>query len=105
MSIQKGIAGFFSPAPNKKRSAADANLTSAQDENKCPRNQAVDQANSKLSPEQKERIEAKHAEAEKKLLSKKGPQNFGPSWKKALASEFDREYYKRVCMYVRSRAG
>ena len=93
MAVQQGITSFFSPS-SAKRSARDAGLSISPPQNKSSRNDAVI---SNLSPEQKERMEQKRAEAEKKLLDRKVPPYFGESWKRALAAEFGKEYFKKVC--------
>ena len=101
MQAQTKISNFFtSPAP--KRSSDIAGFDSISQENKIPKNHYQNEdTNSKsrqssLSPEQKKRMEEKRLEAQAKLESKKGPQNFGLTWKKALAAEFDKEYFVKV---------
>ncbi|XP_072027152.1 LOW QUALITY PROTEIN: uracil-DNA glycosylase-like, partial [Amphiura filiformis] len=57
----------------------------------------------KLSPEQKERMESKRAEAIKKLkteILQKAPPGFGASWAKALEPEFNKEYFKKLQDFV-----
>lgn len=98
---QKKISAFFS-TPSAKRSADDAEANEKSPPRKLHKvdtNSPESNNNSQelsLSPEQKATI-AKNREAAKiKLLSKKGPQNFGLSWKKALTAEFDKEYFQKV---------
>ena len=50
-----------------------------------------------LSPEQKDRIAAKKLEAEsKRIVATVGAEKLGPSWLKALLSEFKKPYIKEV---------
>ena len=54
-------------------------------------------ASSGLSPEQKNRIAEKKAEAMQKLMmNKTAPKNMGVSWKKALMAEFSKDYFIKV---------
>lgn len=101
MSGQVKISSFFSPTA--KRSAEDAGIAAKRPEKLSktessppPSRSSDDKEKLSLSPEQKDRIDKNRKEAQSKLLSKKGPQNFGLSWKKALAAEFDKEYYQKV---------
>ncbi|XP_031573460.1 uncharacterized protein LOC116307371 [Actinia tenebrosa] len=102
---QSKISAFFN-TPSPKRSADDAegNVKSPPRKlHKVDTNSPEYNNNSpELSPEQKAII-AKNREAAKiKLLSKKGPQNFGLSWKRALAAEFDKEYFQKLTSFVAS---
>lgn len=99
---QSKISSFFS-TPNMKRTAKEAEV----DENPPSKISRPDsdtttvnspEEKQSLSPEQKEMIDKKRKDAQKKLLSKKGPQNFGLTWKIALSAEFEKEYFKKVKM-------
>lgn len=96
---QKKISAFFS-SPSTKRSTDDTES----DINSPPRKlhkvdtNSPESNNNKqaLSPEQKAIIAKNREAAKEKLLSRKGPQYFGLSWKKALAAEFDKGYFQKV---------
>ena len=95
MQTQKTISSFFSPSGTGiKRRAEDEDAGTDENANSPPLNPKRLAVN--LSPEQRARIEANRKEAQKKLLANKSPQFFGPSWKKALAAEFTKEYFQKV---------
>lgn len=103
MSGQCKISSFFSPSA-VKRTAKDAGIDEKSNEKMTkivsPPPSSEHEEKLSLSPEQKERIEKNRQEAQMKLLSKKGPENFGLSWKKALVAEFDKEYFQKVDVIV-----
>lgn len=86
------------------------------DENETPENGKIVKANKasqngtdlvgnilSLSPEQKKRIEVNKSSARMKLLSKTSDGllvNIGPSWCKALESEFSKPYFTEVWVYM-----
>ena len=95
MQTQKTISSFFGPSGTGiKRRAEDEDAGTDENANSPPLNPKRLAVN--LSPEQRARIEANRKEAQKKLLANKSPQFFGPSWKKALAAEFTKEYFQKV---------
>lgn len=100
MQTQKTISSFFSPSGTGiKRRAEDEDAGTDENANSPPLNPKRLAVN--LSPEQRARIEANRKEAQKKLLANKSPQFFGPSWKKALAAEFTKEYFQKLMNFVK----
>ena len=98
MQTQRTISSFFIPSGTGiKRRAEDEEAGTGENANSTPSNTKRLAVN--LSPEQRARIEANREEAQKKLLANKSPQFFGPSWKKALAAEFTKEYFQKVCVH------
>lgn len=104
MSNQKKISSFFNTAGTKRRADnADVKTDSPQRKSSKTEDPSSPESNanrplSNLSPEQRERIEANRKAAEKRLLENRSPQFFGDSWRKALASEFRKEYFVKVCL-------
>lgn len=88
---QSKISSFFTSQPMKR---------SLEDNNTSPPAKALKTEKSSLSPEQKQAIEEKRMVALAKLANKVAPNNMGLSWKKALASEFKKEYFKKVKIYI-----
>lgn len=78
-----------------KRRIEDTDKTS-------PPAKALKTEDSSLSPEQKQSIEVKRMTALAKLANKVGPNNMGLSWKKALAVEFNKDYFKKLMQFVQS---
>lgn len=100
MQTQKTISSFFGPSSTGiKRRAEDEDAGTDENANSPPLNPKRLAVN--LSPEQRARIEANRKEAQKKLLANKSPQFFGPSWKKALAAEFTKEYFQKLMNFVK----
>ncbi|RMX46628.1 hypothetical protein pdam_00012411 [Pocillopora damicornis] len=100
MQTQKTISSFFSPSGTGiKRRAEDEDAGTDENANSPPLNPKRLAVN--LSPEQRARIEANRKEAQKKLLANKSPQFFGPTWKKALAAEFTKEYFQKLMNFVK----
>lgn len=100
MQTQRTISSFFIPSGTGiKRRAEDEEAGTGENANSTPSNTKRLAVN--LSPEQRARIEANREEAQKKLLANKSPQFFGPSWKKALAAEFTKEYFQKVMNFVK----
>ena len=101
---QTKISNFFtSPtSKNNKRSLEATGNNSTSPKSKYQKSEDDDTRNtSSLSPEQKERMERKRLEALEKLTSRKGPAYIGMSWKKALYTEFEKDYFVKVCKIVR----
>ena len=88
---QSKISSFFTSQPVKRR---------IEDNKTSPPAKALKTENSSLSPEQKQAIEEKRMAALAKLANKVGPNNMGLSWKKALAVEFNKDYFKKVKIYI-----
>ena len=98
MQTQRTISSFFIPSGTGiKRRAEDEEAGTGENANSTPSKTKRLAVN--LSPEQRARVEANREEAQKKLLANKSPQFFGPSWKKALAAEFTKEYFQKVCVH------
>lgn len=103
MPTQKTISSFFNTS-GTKRTADDAGVSNDEPQNKSSKtdetspssNSNSERPVSKLSPEQRARMEANREQAKKKLLACKSPQFFGASWKKALGAEFTKEYFVKV---------
>ena len=89
---QSKISSFFTSEPVKRR-IEDTDKTS-------PPAKALKTEDSSLSPEQKQSIEVKRMTALAKLANKVGPNNMGLSWKKALAVEFNKDYFKKVLRFT-----
>lgn len=106
MSNQKKISSFFNTS-GTKRSAENAGVATDSPQTKSfkTEDQSSPASNprplSNLSPEQRERMEANRKEAEKRLLANKSPQYFGESWRNALAAEFGKEYFTKLCNFVK----
>ncbi|KAK3751344.1 hypothetical protein QZH41_000839 [Actinostola sp. cb2023] len=107
MQEQSKISSFFGSAVTK-RSAEEVEVNdnsppkkiSKPDKPTTHQESTSPEEKLTLSPEQKARMEEKRKEAQLKLLSKKGPQNFGLSWKTALAAEFDKDYFQKLSKFV-----
>ena len=104
MSNQKKISSFFNTASTKRRADnADVNTDLPQSKSSRTEDPSSPESNanrplSNLSPEQRERMEANRKAAGKRLLGNKSPQFFGDSWRTALAAEFNKEYFVKVCL-------
>lgn len=103
MSEQSKISSFFSSSAAKRTAKAagideKTQVKMSKIDSSPPSKSSEHEEQLSLSPEEKERSERNRKDAQMKLLSKKGPQNFGSSWKKALAAEFDKEYFQKVSL-------
>lgn len=102
MAGQKTISSFFKPTTISKRSISES------DEMLSPKQQKVfhleDHSNFDPVPlDQKQSIEDKKLLAKIRLQSKKTPAlsaNIGPSWFKALESEFTKEYFQKLSNFL-----
>ncbi|MEQ2242058.1 hypothetical protein ILYODFUR_031894 [Ilyodon furcidens] len=102
---QKTINSFFSPV-SKKRVSKEVNEseedTKEQKKQKC----AVVVPEPKcpppgpLSPEQLDRIARNKRAALERLASAQTPPGFGESWRKELAAEFVKPYFKQLMHFV-----
>ncbi|CAJ1068780.1 uracil DNA glycosylase a [Xyrichtys novacula] len=98
---QKTINSFFSPV-SKKRTSEDLD---GEDDAKDPKRKlsAVDTEPSStpsLSQEQLDRIAQNKRAALEKLASAQTPPGFGEGWRKELAAEFGKPYFKQLMSFV-----
>uniref|UniRef100_A0A087Y0J3 Uracil-DNA glycosylase n=1 Tax=Poecilia formosa TaxID=48698 RepID=A0A087Y0J3_POEFO len=108
---QKTINSFFSPV-SKKRASNEVNQPEEnaqepytkilQKKQKCPSVLAEQQSPppGPLSPEQLERMARNKRAALERLASAQTPPGFGESWRKELAAEFRKPYFKQLMQFV-----
>ncbi|XP_077992240.1 uracil-DNA glycosylase-like [Glandiceps talaboti] len=113
---QSKISAFFSPKTTPKRSLSDKKRDADNsDEQTTPSKKLkaddivtvtpskADDTASSLSPEQKKMIEVKKQEALVKLQAKQlpnTPDHMGITWKKALMTEFSKDYFQKLQQFV-----
>ena len=92
---QKSISNFFQKST--KRPNSSSNNNSETPPNKIVKTDTTTNNSTPLSPEQKRRIEENKLKAKAKLLEKTMSSfDMGITWKKALESEFSKEYFFKV---------
>ncbi|KAM4745279.1 uracil-DNA glycosylase isoform 2-T2 [Anableps anableps] len=102
---QKTINSFFSPV-SKKRVSKEVN--ESEEDAKEPKKQKCGAVlpepqsppSSPLSPEQLDRIARNKRAALERLASAQSPPGFGESWRKELAAEFVKPYFKQLLHFV-----
>ena len=91
---QKSISNFFQKSTKRPNSSSNNSETPP---NKIVKTDTTTNNSTPLSPEQKRRIEENKLKAKAKLLEKTMSSfDMGITWKKALESEFSKEYFFKV---------
>nr|XP_061804201.1 uracil-DNA glycosylase-like isoform X2 [Nerophis lumbriciformis] len=98
---QKTIKSFFSPVAQKKsgKNVNERKRKSSAVEPE-PEPEPSSSISASLSQEQLDRIARNKKAALEKLASGQTPPGFGESWRKALAAEFGKLYFKQLMQFV-----
>ena len=103
---QRKISSFFAKGDGKRVHSPEDFANPQPKQPRVDRDLSQDDRDLSLTPEQKERIDEKKAEASRLLLQKRSPQGVGQSWMKILNVEFQKPYFLKVgvaselCVYV-----
>ena len=92
---QKSISNFFQKST--KRSSSSSSNNNETPPSKISKPSTTTNNTTPLSPEQRRRMEENKMKAKEKLLEKTMSSfDMGATWKKALESEFSKEYFIKV---------